>query len=106
MLDGHRYDDNGLLAREIGPWSRDKAHDAFSYANLVSVAIHGKRPIWWLDPFAGPGRLWEREAKEFLPGSSLEALDVDRPFTGYSFADINPEITSALRTRIGDRPDV
>lgn len=102
----HISDERGLLARLIKPHSKEKAYYVSRYANTVSVAMAGKFEIWWLELFAGPGMLYDRELNQYPMGSPLEALALPKPFTGYVFADASEECIDSLERRIGPRPGV
>jgi three-Cys-motif partner protein len=104
--EGHISDERGLMARPIKPHSREKAHYVSRYASTVSVAMACKFEIWWLELFAGPGMLFDRELNQYPKGSPLEALSVPKPFSGYVFADASQECVDSLERRIGPRPGV
>jgi three-Cys-motif partner protein len=56
--------------------------------------------LWWVELFAGPGRLYVEPLDELVDGSPLEALAVRHPFHGYLFADLDAECVAALKTRV------
>jgi three-Cys-motif partner protein len=97
--DGHVPDDEGLLAREIRRHSLEKAWRVGRFAEVVSIAVAGKLPVYWVEFFSGPGRLLVHGTSEFMPGSPMQALTVPRPFAGYFFADLSGECCRCLRTR-------
>jgi three-Cys-motif partner protein len=97
-------DKDGLLARPVQPHSRDKAYYASRYADVVGNAMHSKfNERWWVELFAGPGRLYVTPSEEFVDGSPLEALRIRKPFTGYIFADLHAKSVDALKSRIRAR---
>jgi len=80
--------DDGLFARLVHRHSARKAYSVRRYAEIVATAMAPHWPqIWWVELFAGPGRLKEVESDRFLPGSPIEALSIPSRFTGYVFAD-------------------
>lgn len=97
--DGHVPDDEGLLAREIRRHSLEKAWRVRRFAEVVSVAVGGKLPVYWVELFSGPGRLLVQGTSQFMAGSPMHALAVPRPFAGYFFADLSGECCRCLRTR-------
>lgn len=102
--DGLIPDDEMLFSRLVSLHSLVKAAAARAYADMVGTAIGGKRPLWWVELFCGPGKLLVRETGEFAPGSPIEALNIRRPFDGYVFCDLSPACVESLRRRVGDRP--
>jgi three-Cys-motif partner protein len=98
--DGLVPDDEGLFAREIHGHSIVKASKVHRFADAVSVAVRGKLPVYWVELFAGPGRLYVVEHKEFLLGSPMAALGgVRAPFAGYFFSDLSADCEHCLRVR-------
>jgi three-Cys-motif partner protein len=95
-----------LFARAISLHSIEKAFLARTYADIVGVAIGGRWKLWWIELFAGPGRLYVRDTGDFIAGSPLEALAIRRPFHGYVFADLDRACTESLRRRIGEHSSV
>jgi three-Cys-motif partner protein len=104
--DGLVPGDDMLFSRLVSIHSLVKAAAARAYAEMVGIAIGGKRPLWWIELFAGPGQLLVRDTGVYAPGSPVEALSIRRPFNGYVFCDLNPACTESLRRRIGDDPRV
>lgn len=97
--DGLVLDDEGLLAREIHHHSMEKASKVHRFADTVSVAVGQKWPVYWVELFAGPGRLYVVEDKEFLLGSPMATLGVRVPFAGYFFNDLSADCERCLRAR-------
>jgi hypothetical protein len=56
-------------------------------------------PLWWVELFAGPGRLYVRDTDTFVDGSPLEALSIRNRFRGYVFADLDRACVDSLRRR-------
>ncbi|MFL5866684.1 MAG: three-Cys-motif partner protein TcmP [Thermoleophilaceae bacterium] len=97
--DGLVPDEEGLFARKIHGHSIEKASKVHRFADIVSVAVGGKLPVYWVELFAGPGRLYVVEDKKFLLGSPMAALGVRAPFQGYFFSDLSADCGRCLRVR-------
>ncbi len=94
------YDSKGLLVRPVKPHSLNKAHFVSRYANTVGNAMKNKFPIrWWVELFAGPGRLRFSDDIDDSDGSPLQALNIDNPFSGYIFVDKDEECVESLKQR-------
>lgn len=99
--------DDGLLARVVHRHSARKAYYVRRYAEIVGTAMAPHWPqIWWVELFAGPGRLLEVETDRFLPGSPIEALSISNRFTGYVFADLSESCVESLGQRTAGQRDV
>jgi three-Cys-motif partner protein len=93
-------DDENSLSRIVQLHSRDKDYYAFRYADIVSSAMRGKfSSLWWIELFAGPGRLYCQPEERYYDGSPVRALNVKRPFGGYVFNDLDPRCVRALTSR-------
>ncbi len=102
-----RYDSKGLLVRPVKRHSADKAHLVSRYANTVGNAMKSIFPNrWWVELFAGPGRLRFSGANEDSDGSPLQALEINYPFSGYIFVDSDRECVESLRKRTSDYSNV
>ena len=93
----------------IGIWSEIKLDIIKEYANSFTTIM--KSMTWckgyvYIDAFAGPGVHISRRTREFVPGSPLNALEIDNPFTEYHYIDIDKERAETLRGLVGDREDV
>jgi three-Cys-motif partner protein len=97
-------DDEMLFSRCVSLHSAAKSAYARRYAEIVGTAMGSKWRLWWIELFAGPGRLYVRETGEFVPGSPIEAMRIRRPFDGYVFADLSKPCAESLRRRIGNTP--
>ena len=95
------HDDENLYSRVVHAHSAKKAYFVRRYAEIVGTAMrhHWPGKLWWVELFAGPGRLFETESAAYLPGSPMAALAITNPFTGYVFADLDPLCVESLRTR-------
>lgn len=92
---------DGLPARCVGPWSRDKLYYVARYLNLFSRAMHKSFPVrHYLDLFAGPGRCVLDDESGEIEGSPLVALSLAQRFTRYHFVDADPTAVLALRQRV------
>jgi three-Cys-motif partner protein len=104
--DGLVVDDEMLFSRCVSLHSLEKAYGARRYAEIVGTAMAGKFPaLWWVELFAGPGRLLVRDTGKFVDGSPVEALNIRRPFDGYVFADLSLPCVESLRRRVGLAPN-
>lgn len=98
---------DGLIARVVQSHSLDKAWYARRYADIVGRALSARFELWWVELFAGPGRLWVAPEHCFANGSPIDALTIPKPFRGYFFSDLDPACTSALAARTaGLHPNV
>jgi three-Cys-motif partner protein len=95
---------------QIGFWSEIKLEILNEYAKAYStiLAAQTKARFFhvYIDAFAGAGQHISKASKELVPGSPLNALDVQPPFREYHFIDIAPEKVENLRELIGSRKDV
>jgi three-Cys-motif partner protein len=94
----------------IGNWTEIKLHIIKEYAAAYTRIL--KEQSWcrayaYIDAFAGPGTFVSREARErTIPGSPLNALNVDGKFTEYHFIDIERSRIDSLKDLVAGRPDV
>ncbi|HKP89797.1 MAG TPA: three-Cys-motif partner protein TcmP [Thermoleophilaceae bacterium] len=100
-------DDEGHWSRAVSNHSAEKAYYVRRLAEIIGTGMRLKWPgkLWWIELFAGPGRLYLRETDAYVPGSPVEAVSVKHPFTGYVFADLDPRCVSSLSQRV-ERPGV
>jgi len=97
---------DGLRARVVGPWTREKLTYVERYAKAFMTAMAPKRDqgkwgaLVYLDLLSGPGRCLDRDTKAELDGSPLRALQVRPAFDRWYFADVHPHNIEALRQRI------
>lgn len=99
--------DAGLPARRVCLHSRDKAHFARYYADIVGRAMQTAYPgpLVWIELFAGPGELYVEDLGKFMPGSPVEAVTIPVPFNKYVFVDLDPKCVEALKVRVGEDGD-
>lgn len=91
---------DGLPARCVGTWSRDKFYYIRGYLELFARAMHTTFPRRvYVDLFAGPGRCVCDDRSGELDGTPLIALQVSQPFTAYHFVEADAEAMAALRIR-------
>lgn len=78
---------------EIGPWTEVKLEIVKEYASAYSRILAAQtNPSFehvYIDAFAGPGIHISRTDGRFVPGSPLNALNVEPPFKEYYFIDID-----------------
>lgn len=98
--DGLVVDDEMLFSRAVCLHSIEKAYCARRYAEIVGVSMRRKWQLWWIELFAGPGRLYVRDDGSFLLGSPVEAVSIPQPFHGYVFADLSAPCVESLRRRV------
>jgi len=92
---------------EIGYWSEIKLEIVRDYASAYSRILNSKNlPHVYIDAFAGAGQHISKNTGEFVPGSPLNALNVQPPFREYHFIDLNAGKVEFLRGLIGNRVDV
>lgn len=92
---------DGLPARCVGPWSRDKLYYVRGYLDLFARAMQRKFAVRdYVDLFAGPGRCVFDDDSGEIDGSPLLALSIESRFTRYHFVDADPGALAALRTRL------
>jgi three-Cys-motif partner protein len=95
---------------EIGYWSEVKLEIQKEYAKAYSTILSAQKSPKllhvYIDAFAGAGIHLTKQTKEFVPGSPLNALNVQPPFCEYHLIDIRPERVENLRDLVGNRQDV
>ena len=94
---------------EIGEWSEIKLDIIKEYANAFTRIM--KSQPWcsgyaYVDAFSGPGVHISRRKGEFIPGSPLNALEIENPFTEYHYIDIDKEKTEALNRMTRGIPNI
>jgi three-Cys-motif partner protein len=92
---------------EIGYWSEIKLEIVRDYATAYSRILNKKNlPHIYIDAFAGAGQHISKSTGEFVPGSPLNALNVQPPFREYHFIDLNAMRVESLQRIAGARNDV
>jgi len=99
-----------LVLDEIGYWSEIKLDIVSKYGKAYSTILASrKNPEFYhvyIDAFAGAGTHISRETGKPVPGSPINALDIDPPFCEYYFSDIDRNRLDALRQTVGRRSNV
>ncbi|MGO9097838.1 MAG: three-Cys-motif partner protein TcmP [Bryobacteraceae bacterium] len=93
---------------EVGLWSEMKLEIVRDYATEYST-IMSKQPRFkhiYIDGFAGAGVHLSRTTGDFIPGSPLNALNVEPPFKEYHFIDLDGHRTDQIRELAGSRAGV
>lgn len=84
---------------KIGVWSEIKLDIIKEYASAFTTIM--KSQAWckgyaYIDAFAGAGIHISKRTGEFIPGSPLNALQIENPFTEYHYIDIDKGKTEVL----------
>jgi len=94
---------------EISYWSEVKLDIVQKYAKAYSTIIN-KRPNirrhLYIDGFAGAGVHISRRTQEYIPGSPLNALNIEPPFKEFHFIDLDGGKANALRKLSADLSNV
>jgi len=94
---------------EVGYWSEVKLEIVRDYAKAYSTVLSKQGAIQahlYIDAFAGAGVNVSRATGDFIPGSPLNALNVEPGFTEYHFIDLDGGRADSLRRLAADRTDV
>jgi len=94
---------------EVGYWSEVKLDLVRKYAQAYSAIMSKQATIGaylYIDGFAGAGVHLSRSTGEFIPGSPLNALNVDPPFSEYHFVDLDGGRAENLRSLAQGRDNV
>ncbi len=91
---------------EIGPWSEIKIEIIKKYAKAYSEILVGQGYLnhFYIDAFSGAGIHISRNTGEEVSGSAKVALEVDPPFKGYYFIDLDKSKTNILAGLENMRP--
>jgi three-Cys-motif partner protein len=93
---------DGLPARAVGPWSKDKLRLVGNYMGIFTGSMKRKwNGLTYVDLFAGPGICVVEDTGEELHGSPLLALDTRQPFDKVICVEQDDEARNALEQRIG-----
>ena len=89
-------------------WPELKLEIVRRYAAAYSTILSRQAGLahYWIDGFAGPDARVPRRAREFAPGSPLNALLVTPPFRHHYLIDLDGERVESLRAAVGKRDDV
>ena len=94
---------------EIGYWSEVKLDIVERYAKEYSKIINADARIkrhLYIDGFAGAGVHISKQTKDYIPGSPLNALNVEPPFNEYHFIDLDGHRADLLRKMCADYSNV
>ncbi len=94
---------------QIGYWSEIKLDIIKKYAVAYSTIMNKQPSIkhhYYIDGFAGAGVHISKSTKEFIPGSPTNALNVNPPFSGYHFIDLDGNKAKLLKELSRDNPKV
>ena len=95
---------------EIGYWSEVKLDIVREYAGAYSkILSKQKRPRFkhvYIDAFAGAGVHVSRKTQKFIPGSPLNALRIEQPFTEYHFIELDQMRVETLHQIAEQRQNV
>lgn len=93
----------------IGYWSEVKLDIVRKYASAYSTILMKQPAIKryvYIDAFAGAGVHFSKNTGKFVPGSPMNALNVEPPFPELHFIDLNGGRAAELRRLAGDRKGV
>lgn len=93
----------------IGYWSELKLDIIREYASAYSRIMGAQSSIRrhiYIDAFAGAGHHISKSTGNFVPGSPLNALLVQPPFSEFHLIDLDGDKTAELRRIVGARSDV
>lgn len=83
---------------EVGVWSELKLEIFRKYATAYSTILTAKNLHHvYIDGFAGAGQLIRKATKELIPGSPLNALQVQPPFREVHLVDLDQQRVAELR---------
>ena len=92
---------------KIGYWSEIKLDIIKEYAQAYSQILSTKNlKHIYIDAFAGAGQHISKKTGEFIPGSPLNALNVQPPFDEYHLIDLNPHKVAELEKIKGEKNDI
>jgi three-Cys-motif partner protein len=95
---------------EIGYWSEIKLdiikEYAQAYSRILSSETKGKFIHVYIDGFSGSGIHLSKTTGEFVPGSPLNALNIQPPFKEFHLIDLEGDKINSLENIVGSREDV
>lgn len=94
---------------EVGYWSEVKLDIIRDYAKAYSKVMSKQdvvRGYMYVDGFAGAGVHISRQTGKYIPGSPLNALRVDPPFTEFHLIDLDGGRAESLRQLAARFPNV
>lgn len=92
---------------KVGDWSELKLEILRKYARAYTTILRSNRlrPIY-IDGFAGAGQHVSKSTKELIPGSPLNALNIEPPFEEFHLVDLQQERVDNLRRLTKDKKNV
>lgn len=95
---------------EIGYWSELKLEIIKEYAQAYSTILAAQQKPRlahvYIDGFCGAGEHISKTTGEVVPGSPLNAVNLDPPFEEYYLVDLKGDKVEYLRSLVGDDPRV
>jgi len=94
---------------EIGYWSEIKLDILKEYAKAYSTIVAAQPAIRkhiYIDGFSGPGVNISKRTGEYVPGSPLNALNIEPPFDEFHFIDLDGDKVDVLRKLCEDYSNV
>ena len=92
---------------EIGYWSELKLEIIESYAQAYSTILSKQRlKHVYIDGFSGAGEHISKTTGDIVPGSPLNAVNLDPPFEEYYLVDLDGDKVDHLRSLVGDHANV
>jgi three-Cys-motif partner protein len=94
---------------EVGYWSEVKLDIIKKYAVTYSTIMNKQSAIrnhYYIDGFAGAGVHISKTKKEIILGSSTNALNINPPFSGFHFIDLDGGKAQLLGEISKDNPKV
>lgn len=102
--------ENSIPIDEVGYWSEIKLDIlksyAIEYSKILSAQTSPPLDHIYIDAFAGAGIHLSKLTGELIPGSPLNALNIEPHFKEYHFIDINKSRVNALQTISDERENV
>src|SRR5947207_3308245 len=96
-----------LKLDEVGNWSELKLEILTKYAKSYTTILRGNKlhPIY-IDGFAGAGQHISRRTKELIPGSPLNALNIEPAFEEFHLIDLKQERVDNLQKLTAGKANV
>lgn len=94
---------------EVGYWSEIKLEIIKKYAGTYSTILSKQKlPLahHYIDAFAGAGIHLAKRTGEYIPGSPLNALNINPPFKHHHLIDLDGERVELLREVAEGNPDI
>lgn len=90
----------------VGYWSEIKLEIIRRYATEYTKILRsqGRFRFFYIDGFASSGIHFSKTQGELIPGSPLIALDIEPPFDGYYFVELDPDKHRSLSENIASHP--